>query len=223
MPYEITDKYGRVLSTGTVTCDSVLQIKGDQTIHVTNIPEYINYSVKEGRKPGFTPLGGKDVFTGATSPNTTIRCDFTNIYAASGSIQLEGDKILTGKMLKRYQFKFDVYDSTGNLIRSASSAAPSETIYIEGDSGAVDHSTAPISFAAIRYTQNDVGTHVYTIVERNLSKDGYTYDDTTYTVVVNVADNGDGTLNVTRTLFKPAESGSEGKGGDEGGNGGSTP
>ena len=52
--------------------------------------------------------------------------------------------------------------------------------------------TGAFQFDAITYTK--VGTYKYEITEQNLDKDGYTYDDTVYTVTVTVTDEGNGQL-----------------------------
>ncbi|MBE6733529.1 MAG: VWA domain-containing protein [Ruminococcaceae bacterium] len=52
--------------------------------------------------------------------------------------------------------------------------------------------TGTFQFDAITYTK--VGTYKYEITEKNLNKDGYTYDDTVYTVTVTVTDEGNGLL-----------------------------
>lgn len=52
-------------------------------------------------------------------------------------------------------------------------------------------------FSDIFYTMADVGTHVYTIEEVQGTLPFVSYDSATFTVSVEVADNGDGTLTAT--------------------------
>jgi hypothetical protein len=125
------------VATGTVTSDSVLKIKGGQTIHITEIPEYVNYSVKESEAAGFTP--DKDTFTGTIQPNGTSRADFVNTYAANGRFQMEALKTLKNRELKTYQFRFELFElvegEDGNMtsksIRTATSSRPTETVYVD--------------------------------------------------------------------------------------------
>lgn len=55
--------------------------------------------------------------------------------------------------------------------------------------------TGTFQFDAITFTK--VGTYTYEIAEKNLNKNGYTYDSTVYTVTVTVTDLGDGLLKAT--------------------------
>ena len=108
---------------------------------------------------------------------------FANEYVASGSVQFEGTKTLTGATLAADQFSFTVSDEDENVI---------ETVTNEAD--------GKFNFSAINYTLADVGTHTYTVKEVNDGKTGYTYDDKEYEIIVTVEDAGDGTLNVTYTV-----------------------
>ena len=56
------------------------------------------------------------------------------------------------------------------------------------------------TFTEITYDETMLGDHTFTVTEENDGKPGYTYDDTEYEIIVNVSDNGDGTLNVTYTV-----------------------
>ena len=105
---------------------------------------------------------------------------FENKYEATGSLTLEGTKVLTGRTLGAGQFTFEVREGK-EVLRSAVNAADGS-----------------IHFEPIEYTTADIGTHTYTVQEVTPATDenGYKYDRTIYTVVVEVSDNGDGTLHV---------------------------
>ena len=97
----------------------------------------------------------------------------------TGSLTLEGTKSWqedTGAG----QFTFEVREGK-EVLRSAVNAADGS-----------------IHFEPIEYTTADIGTHTYTVQEVTPATDenGYKYDRTIYTVVVEVSDNGDGTLHV---------------------------
>ena len=102
---------------------------------------------------------------------------FENIYEAEGGIILDGEKILTGReMTAADRFTFTVYEG--------------EVKVAEG----VSNETGKIVFSEIRYTQENIGTHIYKIVEDDTSVPGIVKDEAVYTVTVTVTDNGDGTL-----------------------------
>ncbi|MBE6466032.1 MAG: hypothetical protein E7002_04505 [Denitrobacterium detoxificans] len=106
--------------------------------------------------------------------------EFVNTYSASGSVQFAGAKTMQGRALADGDsFAFDISEN-GQVIATAYNDA-----------------TGKISYPAITYGLADVGEHVYTVTERSVNAAGVTSSDQAYTVVVNVADNGDGTLSVT--------------------------
>ena len=112
---------------------------------------------------------------------------FTNTYEASGKITLEGKKFITGKSLEAGEFAFILTDEDGNPVKDQ------EGNDIESVSNDADGNFA---FETIHYNQDQVGEHVYFIKEAipNPKVNGYTYDETTFRVTVQVSDNGDRTL-----------------------------
>ena len=102
---------------------------------------------------------------------------FTNTYKAKGSITLAGTKSLTGRAAHAGEFTFSVKDEAGNVVATGSNGA-----------------NGAISFSPIAYTQDEVGDHTYTVSEDQGNLGGVAYDQSVKTVVVRVADNGDGTL-----------------------------
>ncbi len=110
---------------------------------------------------------------------------FTNTYKASGELTLTGSKNLVGGTLEEDGFTFTMTDSsTGESVGEV-------TMDSEGI----------ITFPKLTYDETDIGgEYTYTINETNDNDSSVVYDDTTYTVVVSVADNGDGTLDVTYTV-----------------------
>ena len=125
---------------------------------------------------------------------------FFNTYRASssGDLQFAGLKNQTGHEIIEGKFTFELYEGT-TLLQSVNNTAGAHL-------GGGVHS-ANFSFAPITYNQYDVGTKVYTIVERDDSAgghiyDGYTYDKATYELTVTITDNGDGTLNAVITKIE---------------------
>ena len=225
MPYVITEK--RVVDDETVDvevakgeliCDDTLSIKAGQQIYISDIPEYVNYTVTETKHDGFTAT--RDEFTGVIYPSTVSRADFVNKYAADGRLQLSAEKELKNRALTAYQFRFELFElvkdengeyvlddngkATEKVLRTATNARPYSTTYVdeENTEGPVDHSNAEVTFGAIRYTQKDVGDYTYFMRETNTGKDGFTYDGSLYEVKVHVVDKADGTLDVTHEIAK---------------------
>lgn len=135
---------------------------------------------------------------------------FTNTYNATGSWTPEGTKTLTGRDLKEGEtYTFSVREvTTGDGQNTGDDTAAGETTVPADSTGSVtggrDGQPSNITFTPINYTLDDVGTHTYIITEDvtdEIKEEGYksngvVYDDTQYTVTVEVTDNGDGTLNV---------------------------
>src|SRR5699024_7907449 len=104
---------------------------------------------------------------------------FTNIYkTAPDSVIFEGEKLLDGRDLISGEFEFELIDSEGNII---------ETVKNNADGN--------IYFSEIKYTE--VGEHTYTVREVDGSLEGVTYDDSVFSIVVTVIDDGEGQLIAT--------------------------
>ncbi|MBQ1401376.1 MAG: Cna B-type domain-containing protein, partial [Firmicutes bacterium] len=214
--YEILDKDGEpVLDdgepiTGKVTTNSKIKIKGGQTIHVKDIPEYIKYNVTEEAVDGFTMTGVAND-AGTIEPNETAEAEFTNTYNAKGQFNPVAKKVLFNRTLTKYQFSFELYEITENdegeeveELKGTATSDNTESVNPRDD-GTVESSEAPVTFGALRYTQEDHGkTFRYRIKEIDRGKDGYTYTEDIYELEVKVTDNGDGTLKIEPT-YKDAE------------------
>lgn len=103
-----------------------------------------------------------------------------NDYAASTQFRLTAGKQLTGRSQKTGEFNFVVKDEDQKQVAQGSNNADGSIV-----------------FSDIFYTMADVGTHVYTIEEVQGTLPFVSYDSATFTVSVEVADNGDGTLTAT--------------------------
>ena len=134
----------------------------------------ITYLVREAN----VPTGYTVVYPGDGQDYVTNGATFTNVYSATGSIVLSGNKTLTGRDLAADEFEFQLADENGNVLQTVTNAAD-----------------GTITFAPINYTQADIGkTFTYTVTEANGGKTGITYDADVITVKVEVIDNGSGTL-----------------------------
>ena len=119
---------------------------------------------------------------------------FINIYKPTGvSVVIEAQKDLDGRELKE-EFTFQLLDSEGKTVSEVKNAADGK-----------------VTFESMYF--EEVGTHTYTIVEvipdeavenadGTYTLNGVTYDQTVYTVVVEITDPGyDGTLDKKVTYY----------------------
>lgn len=125
----------------------------------------------------------------ASIEKTSGETEFKNIYAAepvesSVTGQIAVAKVLTGRELKASEFSFELREVKGEdseLIETVKNDA-------EGN----------VAFSAIKYTE--IGQHTYTLHEVTGDAGGITYDDTVYTIVTTISDNGKGQLVATHKL-----------------------
>ena len=127
-------------------------------------------------------VNGQDI-TGSTAD--TVK--FHNTYmAAATEIVIKGNKVLTGRELKADEFSFELYDNENVKIETVKNSAD----------GSFEFTAIPV---------NEAGEYVYTIREVNGSEKEITYDNTVYTVKVDVTDNLDGTFKVIYNYTKGTE------------------
>ena len=115
--------------------------------------------------------------------------EFKNVYAAdpvesSVTDQITVAKSLTGRDLTEGEFSFELREVKGEdseLIETVANAADGK-----------------VTFGAIKYTE--IGQHTYMLREVKGDAGGITYDDTTYTIVTTISDNGKGQLVATHEL-----------------------
>lgn len=120
---------------------------------------------------------------------TSGETEFKNIYAASpvdSSVtdEIEVVKSLTGRGLKADEFSFELREAKGE---------DSELIEtVKNDA------SGKVTFNPIKYTK--VGQHTYTLREVKGNAGGITYDETVYTIVTTISDDGKGQLVATHKL-----------------------
>lgn len=115
--------------------------------------------------------------------------EFKNVYAAdpvesSVTDKIDVTKSLTGRDLTAGEFSFELREVKGEdseLIETVANGADGK-----------------VTFSAIKYTE--IGQHIYMLREVKGDAGGITYDDTTYTIVTTISDNGKGQLVATREL-----------------------
>lgn len=115
--------------------------------------------------------------------------EFKNVYAAdpvesSVTDKIDVTKSLTGRDLRAGEFSFELREVKGEdseLIETVANGADGK-----------------VTFSAIKYTE--IGQHIYMLREVKGDAGGITYDDTTYTIVTTISDNGKGQLVATHEL-----------------------
>ncbi len=125
----------------------------------------------------------------ASVKKTSGEVEFKNTYAAdpvesSVTSQIAVAKSLTGRDLTADEFSFELREIKGEdseLIETVKNDA-------EGN----------VAFNAIKYTE--IGQHTYTLHEVAGNAGGIAYDDTVYTIVTTISDNGKGQLVATHKL-----------------------
>ena len=165
-----------------VVVEDELDEKGiitDKTVHKIEVTVTDNHS---GNLIAALKVNGQDI-TGYTAD--TVK--FHNTYTvAATEIVIKGNKVLVGRELKAEEFSFELYDNENVKIETVKNSAD----------GSFEFTAIPV---------NKAGEYVYTIREVNGSENGITYDNTVYTVKVDVTDNLDGTFKVEYTYIKGAE------------------
>ena len=122
---------------------------------------------------------GNGQLTATCDPKEGPKFTFTNTYSveelpSSITDQIKIDKKLTGRDLKKGEFRFELLED-GKVIATGSNDA-----------------SGNVTFDKITYTQP--GHHTYTVREVNNVLGGVTYDDQLYTVYTQIIDQGNGKL-----------------------------
>ena len=163
---------------GTITFENI-ELKGAGTYH---------YIIKEDTSKAIDGITfdeeGKEVtvtaaFQGGvlTASVTSAEPTFTNTYkAASTSATIKAKKVLNGKDLVADAYTFELKEKDA-VVAEAKNAASGEVVF------------------NVNYTE--AGEHTYTITEKAGTEAGVTYSTESYTVKVNVVDNGQGQLVAT--------------------------
>jgi len=120
----------------------------------------------------------------------TIALSNTYTYKASGALSLSAAKTVNAAEPREDQvFTFELLDAADNVLQTT------------------QNTLGEIAFNEIAYTEADIGkSFLYKVQEKQEAMAGYTLDNTVYAVAVWVADNGDGTLKVTKAISSDGES-----------------
>ena len=125
----------------------------------------------------------------ASVKKTSGEVEFKNTYTAeptesSVTDQIAVTKVLTGHKLQADEFSFELVEGEGEDTKVI------ETVKNDANGN--------VKFKAIKYTE--IGQHIYTLREVKGNAGGITYDETVYTVVTTISDNGKGQLVATHKL-----------------------
>lgn len=171
----------RAGKTGNIASGEKFDIRGDETITIAGVPQGATVRVIEDTYAGYRVKNDSvlEKVVGASNNNLTI----TNVYEARGDLLLSGTKRLVGANLKDYRFTFMVLHN-GKILQELTNDA-------QGN----------LHFVPLYYTNKDIGkTYEYEVIEDSGFSDRINYDKTVYRVKVAIADNGDGTLRITKTM-----------------------
>ena len=171
----------RAGKTGTIASGEKFDIRGDETITIAGVPQGATVRVIEDTYAGYRVKNDSvlEKVVGASNNNLTI----TNVYEAHGDLLLNGTKRLVGANLKDYRFTFMILHK-GKILQELTNDA-------QGN----------LHFVPLYYTNKDIGkTYEYEVIEDSGFSDRINYDKTVYKVKVAIADNGDGTLRITKTM-----------------------
>ena len=159
-------------------------LKDGERIVIKDIDSHTRYKVTESSTRGFELTGTVNT-EGEIQSWAPAEVEFTNTYTTNGYAQLEAQKFLSGREIKAYQFRFDLKDKDGNLLRTA-----------------YNDRNGKVTFGQIVYTNADNGkTYTYYLSEYLVDRPGYTYDKRVYKITVTPKDNGDGTMDCEITYY----------------------
>lgn len=137
---------------------------------------------------------------------------FANVYTSTGALDGETDlaveKTFTGRVDDEWT-KDDIF----TFVLTGPDGAPMPLDSVDGKkeitvdaSNVGENGVATSNFGDIAYTQDDDGkTYTYTIEEIAGSVQGVFYSKATYKVTVTISDNGNGTLNIEKTVTKTSD------------------
>ncbi len=187
----VTKLLGDGADASALTDEKIVQLKQDSNTYVQQ------YDASEA---------------GATTPAVSFvnRYEASLDYGAAGGLQIEKtltypkDATAFGSPKSTFYYTVKPADkASANKLGIPESGKVYETANVEADT---PKTVSLVPTGGLTFTQNDAGkTFTYTVSEIKEKTTGYTYDETTHTVRIVVADNGDGTLRVTTAVSKQVD------------------
>ena len=158
-----------------------MRLKAGESVVISEIPDGASYAVTEDQAGGFTATSTGD--TGVIAANQQSAAAFSNEYHAAGLYQFIGVKQLENASLSLDLFTFSVVDEDGRVVARGKNNADG-SIFLD----------------TLYFTEQDIGTKTYTIVEDLGSVPGVIYDRTQHRVTLTITDPSNGILSVTDDL-----------------------
>ena len=197
--FVVEDNNGDIVSTGKNGADGSVDFT---TVNYSQPGEF-NYSIRETKGS----LGGVEYDRTVYSAKVTVTDNagqlvaaveyskdgapidvvgFENSYKAKDvTLKLGGSKTLQGRRMSANEFTFVIRDARG------------DEKYAYNDASGI--------FTFPEFTYSAAGEYVYTVTEQKGNLRNVDYDDTEYTVKVNVTDNRKGSLEATYKVYKGTE------------------
>jgi len=179
--YEMLLKGGTTQTLTFTNGYAAVMLKAGESVVINGLPDGTTYTVTEDAAGGFTATAVGE--TGVIIANEQQTASFDNAYQSAGLYQFIATKRLEGGTLALDQFSFSVLDEAGNVVATGKNN-PDGSVFLN----------------TLHFTQDDIGTKTYTIVEDTGTEPAVLYDRTKYRVALTIADRGDGTLSVTDDL-----------------------
>lgn len=182
---------------GIAFTDGVAEITlhGGESVRISGLPAGAKYTVEEIDGLDYT-LTSSSGTSGTITAGSTKTAKFVNDKSEADleptdPVYPGAEKDLTGRDLVAGEFTF---------VLTAQDGAPMPDGTTDGTATATNQADGTVVFGGITFTEE--GTYTYTISEVAGNEEGMTYDSSTHTLVVTVADaDGDGKLEVTGLTY----------------------
>ncbi len=198
--YIVTNENGAEVKTGSISAtNNVITLKDGYKATVYALPPSMDYTVTEKALDGFTAQ--PSVATGTITANGTSVASFVNTYSVEPVVfPTEGGLTVTKRLEGR---PWDENDNFTFFISPYSNAPLPEGYNAETGvvlSAPADEAQKDVSFSFGKITFTAPGVYRYTVMEKEPEETeflpGMTYSRALYRIVVNVIDNGNGTLSI---------------------------
>ncbi len=206
--YVITN--GENQTTGTIASGDTIKLKANDILTINGLPHNSKYTVTEKAEAGYTTVAnGKSghIVYGTITAGQTSSKDYINHYSVKEltyptNTEISGVKVIDGRDWQEGDtFKFKVSAVNGGPLPTNSEI----TLTIPEGTKVLDGQEVPFNFGTATFTKP--GEYIYTITEEipDTRLPGMSYTKAIYQVVINVVDNGDGTLSATSQMYQIAD------------------